>query len=542
MYRLLGVVLAALGVAGLPLFALLAGISILAWLSSDQPQHRFLRRVVANVLDDKFANSVILVTIPLFVFVGYLMAESKTPQRIVRAANAVLGWMPGGLAVVCVLASALFTVLTGGSGVTIVAIGGLLYPVLIQRGYPQKFALGLVTSAGAVGLLLPPSPLVLIYGFVTGVDIKKAYYATLWPGVALMIVLCIYAVYVAVKTKIPRDKFDFREAARELWYVKWEALAPVLVLSGLGTGLMELHESAAAAAAYTLIAEVYIYRDLTWKKVLKVARDAMSLAGAIIIILAMATALTNYVIQAELPKAILDFFLERGMNATWQFIIILNVYLFVVGMMLDAFSVLLVSLPLLVPLAAEFNLHPFYLAVIFLLHLEVAYITPPVGLNLFVSAFRFKRPVTELYRVIMPFWVLLSGGLVLIILWPRFSTFTVEDEVAKIRAEAEAHGVAPSEAWALECIQQDRNNLVPCTPEDKEKYGLDGKKLAAMAAEENADGGVLAPDEDDSDEELEREFDMDDDDEDDDDKKDAGADASKKKDDDDDEDEDLDDL
>jgi len=510
MYRFFGGLLAALAFMGMPLFAVLGGVSIISWLSSDDPQQRLLLRVAANVMDERFSSSVILVTIPLFVFVGYLMAESNTPTRIVRAASAVLGWMPGGLAVVCILASAVFTMLTGGSGVTIVAIGGLLYPVLVQQGYPKDFSLGLVTTAGAVGLLLPPSPLVLIYCYVTGVDVAKAYYATLWPGLVLMLFLAAYAVYVGVRANVPRSKFDAREAVRELWMVKWEALAVPLVLAGLATGLMELHESAAVAAAYTLIVEVYIYKDLSWKKVLGVAKDAMSLAGAIIVILAMATALTNYVIQAQLPKHILDFFVGLGMDEKWHFIIMVNVYLFIIAMLMDAFSVLLVSLPLMVPLAASLNVHPFYLAVIFLLHLEVAFITPPVGLNLFIASFRFKRPVTHVYRVVLPFLALLSIGLILILFYPPLSTFTVADEVAHLRAEAAARNEAPTDAWALECIQEDRNNLKPCSPEDIEKYGKDGTKLTAAAEDKDEKKEPSLDNEDDlADELLEEDEDKD---------------------------------
>ncbi len=475
MMKLFGTLLAALAVVGMPLFAVLGGISILSWYASDDPEHHFMRRLAANVLDDKFANSIILVTIPLFVFVGYLMAESKAPQRIVKASAAALGWLPGGLAIVCVIASAMFTMLTGGSGVTIVAIGGLLLPVLVEQGYPKKFALGLVTTAGAVGLLLPPSPLVLIYCYVTRVHVGKAYYATLWPGLVLVALLSVYAVYVGVRRRIPTQKFDFTTLLQELWVVKWEALTPVLVLVGLGTGLMELHESAAAAALYTLIIEVYIYKDLDWKKVLRVAREAMSLAGAIIVILAMATALTNYVVHAQVPKAILDWFVAKGMSELWHFIIVLNVFLFIMGMLMDAFSVLLVALPLLVPLAANFGMHPFYLAVMFLLNLEIAYITPPVGLNLFVASSRFRRPVMEIYKVVLPFVALLAGGLLFIILVPKLSSFTVDAEAAQLRAEAEAQGVPPAQAWALECIQEDPPNYRPCRPEDIAKYGEDGR-------------------------------------------------------------------
>jgi C4-dicarboxylate transporter DctM subunit len=494
MYRLLGIILGALAVVGMPLFAVLGGISVISWKSENEP----LRYVAANILDAKFANSIILVTIPLFVFVGYLMAESNTPKRIVGAASAALGWMPGGLAIVCILASAVFTMLTGGSGVTIVAIGGLLLPVLVEQGYSKKFSLGLVTTAGAVGLLLPPSPLVLIYCYVTGVHVAKTYVATAVPGLVLVAILSAYAVYVAVRSKVPTQKFDAAKLAREFWYVKWEMLTPVLVLVGLGSGLMELHESAAAAAAYTLVIEVYIYKDLTWKKVLSVAKDAMSLAGAIIVILAMATALTNYIIHMKVPKSILDYFVHMGMSELWQFIIVLNVFLFIMGMLMDAFSVLLVALPLLVPLAANFGMHPFYLAVMFLLNLEIAYVTPPVGLNLYIASFRFKRPVTEIYRVVLPFVGLLMMGLLLVIFVPKLSSFTIDDEVAALRATAEEQKRTPTEAWALECIQEDRNNVKPCSKADIEKYGADGKKLLGqMPGGDDGAGGSDGDDEDD---------------------------------------------
>ena len=504
MLKGIGILVAILSVIGMPLFAVLGGISMLSWLGADDPSQRFLRYVAANVLDDKFANSIILVTIPLFVFVGYLMAESKTPDRIVKAAAAALGWMPGGLAIVCIVASAVFTMLTGGSGVTIVAIGGLLLPVLIEQGYDRKFALGLVTTAGAVGLLLPPSPLVLIYCYVTGVHVGKTYAATLYPGLVLIGILSAYAVYVGVRSKVPTQRFDMGELVRETWNVKWELFAPVLVLAGLGTGLMELHESAAAAAFYTVIIEVYIYKDLSWKKVRKVAKDAMSLAGAIVIILAMATALTNYIVHARVPQRILAFFVEQGMSELWHFIVVLNLFLFIMGMLMDAFSVLLVALPLLVPLAANFGMHPFYLAVMFLLNLEIAYVTPPVGLNLYIASFRFRRPVTEIYRVVLPFVGLLMMGLFIVIFVPRLSSFTIEDEVAALRAEAKKSKVAPTQAWALECIQEDRNNIIPCSAEDIAEWGKDGKKkLRAQQAQQG---------DDDDDEDDDDSFDDDDDD------------------------------
>ena len=474
MYKTLSIILGFLTVLGMPLFAVMGGVSLLSWLSADNADYRFVRFVAANVLEDRFSSSPILVTIPLFTFVGYLMAESKTPDRLVRASSAALGWMPGGLAIVCIAASAFFTTMTGGSGVTIVAVGGFLYPALIKQGYPKDFSLGLVTTAGAIGLLFFPSPLVMVYGFIAGVDVNYAYLATFPPACGLMLTLALYAVYIGRKANVPRSKFVPSEVASALWSVKWELMAPLLVAGGLGTGLMELDESAAMAALYMLIVEVYIYKDLSWTKVLKVAKDAISLAGALIIILAMATAMTNYIIQQQIPHLILQWFIDKGMSQPWQFIIVLNIFLFVLGMLMDAFSSVLVALPLLIPLAATFHIHPFHLAVMFLLNMELAYIMPPAGLNLYISSFRFNRPVASVYRVVIPYVILLHIGLVLLIVVPRFSTFTVEKPIAERKAEAAAKGLAPREAWLLECVQQDRNNPRPCTDEDIKKWGIDG--------------------------------------------------------------------
>jgi len=491
-----GIILGFLAVLGMPLFAVMGGASILSWLSSDNPNERFVRHLAANVLDERFAASPILITIPLFTFAGYLMAESKTPVRLVRASSAALGWMPGGLAIVCIAASAFFTTMTGGSGVTIVAVGGFLYPALVKQGYPKDFSLGLVTSAGAIGLLFPPSPLVMIYSVVAQVDMNYSYVATSVPAFGLMLTLAAYAFYVGVKKKVPRAKFEPREVLSAAWDVKWELLAPLLVAFGLLSGLMELEEAAAAAAFYILIVEVYIYRDIVWKDVFRIAKDAISLAGSLIIILAMATAMTNYIIQKGVPQLILDWFInalnvsrEHPELEKWKFILALNVFLFVVGMLMDGFSTILVGLPLLLPLAAAFHIHPFHLAVMFLLNMELAYIMPPAGLNLFISSFRFNKPVVKVYRVVIPYVILLHVGLIALIVFPRLSTFSLDKVVGQKRAEAaNAKGGArpPTDAWTFECIQMDRSHPHPCSAEDVAKWGPDGTGIheeQAVAAE-----------------------------------------------------------
>jgi tripartite ATP-independent transporter DctM subunit len=462
----------ALALLGTPLFAIMGGASELAWLFHPDPAQHFLNRIAPTVLDEeRFAGSPILVTIPLFTFVGYVMAESKTPDRIVRASRAFFGWMPGGLAVVCIVASAFFTTLTGGSGVTIVAIGGLLYPALRKQGYSDAFSLGLVTTGGSLGLLLPPSLPILVYSLVAGIDFNQTFKAGLLPGFLVMAMLGVYAAYVGKRENVKLERPRLEEMARALWTLKWELLIPVIILGGLLTGLTELDESAGLAAFYTLVVEIYVYRDLSLKKDLpRIAKASMGLAGAVILILAMANALINYVIQQSIPGKVLDAMLRLGLTHAWQFLIVMNVFLLVLGMLMDGFSAILVAVPLILPFAARFALGPFHMAMIFLLNLEIAYCCPPLGLNLFISSFRFNRPVVSLYRVVLPFTGILAAALILVTYVPAISDVLVRGDIAAARAKAAREGGPPREAWLLECVQNDRSNPLPCTEADKKAY------------------------------------------------------------------------
>ncbi len=469
-----------LALAGMPLFAVMGGIASVAWLTHSDPAYHYVRFLAPDVLDDRFAGSPILVTIPLFTFIGYLMAESGTPDRIVRASRAFFGWMPGGLAMVAICASAIFTMLTGGSGVTIVAIGGLLYPALRKQQYPDKFSMGLVTTGGSLGLLFPSLP-ILIYSLVAGIDFTKGFKAGVIPGLGIMVLLGIYSAYVGIKAGVPRDRPRLSEMASALWLIKWELAVPVLIFGGVLTGTAALDESAAVAALYTLGIELFVYKDLRIKKDLpRVTLVSMSLAGAIIVILSMANALINYVVTERIPEAVLHFMTGLGLTQTWQFLITLNVFLLIIGMLMEGFSAILVAVPLVLPFASRFHLNPFHLAIMFLLNLEIAYCLPPLGLNLFISSFRFNRPVTTLYRQVLPFVAILGLGLVAVMYVPKISTIMIDPEIRAARAATPA-GQAPRDAWLLECVQLDRNNPLPCTPEDIEKYGADGQKVAGAA-------------------------------------------------------------
>ena len=477
MGALLVLVVLTLALLGTPLFAIMGGSSELLWLTHDNPELRFLRFIAPNVMEERFAGSPILVTIPLFTFVGYMMAESKAPDRIVRASAAFFGWMPGGLAMVCIVASAFFTTLTGGSGVTIVAIGGLLYPALRKQGYPEPYALGLVTTGGSLGLLLPPSLPILVYALVAGIDFNAAFKAGLIPGAMIMVLLGIHAAYNGIKYNVPRSRPSLREMAEALWLLKWELGAPVLILGGLGTGLTSLDESAALTAVYVLVVEVFIHKDLGLREdIPRVAKASMSLAGALILILSMANALINFVVDQQVPGRVLDFMLGLGLTETWQFLLVLNVFLLILGMLMEGFSAILVAVPLILPFAARFNLHPFHLAMMFLLNLELAYCAPPLGLNLFIASFRFDRPLVSLYRVVLPFTGILAFGLALVMYVPKISTVLIDADVDQAYAEAEKNREAPRAAWLLQCVQEDRSNPVPCNEGDKARFGADGTK------------------------------------------------------------------
>lgn len=473
-----------LALVGAPLFSVMGGGAALAFWHDGSP----LNRLAPRVLDEQFAGSPVLVTIPLFTLLGYVLAESKAPQRIVEASRALFGWLPGGLALVCLGASAFFTTLTGGSGVTIVAIGGLLYPTLRAQGYSERFSLGLVTTGGSVGLLLPPSLPILVYALVAGLDFQSTFKAGLLPGLLVLVVLGAWGSWVGLREGVPRDRFEWRKALAALGLIKWELGIPVVILGGLGASLTTLEESAALALAWAWGGALFVHRDLTWKDLPRLVKSALSLAGAVILILLMANALMNYVIDRQVPARVLEALVALGLTERWQFLIVLNVFLLVVGMVMDGFSALLVAVPLVLPFAARFGLHPFHLAMMFILNLELAFSAPPLGLNLFIASFRFQRPVVSLYRAVVPFVVLLTLTLGVVMAVPWLSTALVQPDIDAKRAEAVRLGVPPREAWNLECVQEDPMTPHPCTEAERAQYakpdagdeGLDDALLNEM--------------------------------------------------------------
>jgi len=365
-----------------------------------------------------------LVAIPLFTFAGYMMAESKTPERLVAASQALFGWMPGGLAVVTLVACSFFTAFTGASGVTIIALGGILYPILQKRGYTDKFSLGLVTCGGSLGLLFPPSLPIILYGIIATVDVDKLFVAGLLPGLLLMLLLGLYSVFAGGKTT-GRVKFKGKVALKAVKDAAWELPLPFIVLAGVYGGYTTASEAAAVCAFYVFVVEVFIYRDLKlFTDIPRVMKDSMVLVGGILIIVAVALGFTNFLIDQEVPMKIFEM-TKRYITSPMMFLTILDLFLLIVGCLIDIFSAIIVIVPIIIPVALGYNIDPIHLGIVFLTNMEIGYLTPPFGLNLFLSSYRFKKPVAKVFMDSLPFVIILLIALAIITYWPTLSLYLV---------------------------------------------------------------------------------------------------------------------
>jgi len=419
MIFLSGILTVALALLGTPLFIIISASALLSF---------YLVGIDSSIVVIemyRLAKTPMLIAIPLFAFAGYVLAESQAPSRLVRVSRAVLGWLPGGLAVVVILACTLFTAFTGASGVTIIALGGLLLPALLSEKYPEKFSLGLVTTAGSLGLLLPPSLPLILYGVVTQTSIDQLFIAGIVPSALLVLLLSLFSVYKGVETQIPSSRITVREVINAIRAAKWELPLPAVILAGIYSGFFAISEAAAITAFCVVVVEVAIYRDVRLRDLPRIMQKSMVLVGGILIILGAALALTNYMIDAEVPMKLLNF-LKVHIESRLVFLIMLNIFLLVVGCMIDIFSALVVVVPLISPIAQAYGIHPVHLGIIFLVNLGIGYSTPPVGMNLFIASFRFERPVLKLYMASLPFLVILLLALIIITYVPSLSLFLVK--------------------------------------------------------------------------------------------------------------------
>jgi tripartite ATP-independent transporter DctM subunit len=335
--------------------------------------------------------------------------------------RALFGWLPGGVAIAATLVCAFFSTFTGASGVTILALGGLLLPTLLKNGYPERFSVGLMTASGSIGLLFPPSLAVILYGVVAHVPIPDLFLAGVVPGLLMVGAVGLIAVFQGRRARVPRPRFDRREAAAAAWRAKWEIGLPVVAIAGIFGGYTTLIEAAAITVVYALITECAIHRDIDAVRELPgVLLKCVTMLGGVFVILGVAMGLTNYVVDAEVPMRAAAW-VEANVESRILFLLALNLFLLLVGCMMDIFAATVVVVPLILPISAVFGIHPLHLGMIFLVNLELGYLTPPVGMNLFLAAYRFERPLVEVARSALPFLLVLLAVVMLVTYVPALS-------------------------------------------------------------------------------------------------------------------------
>ena len=416
---IIGLALVALALIGTPLFVVFGGLAIVLFAIAGID----IAAVVIEI--SRIGTNSVLISIPLFTFAGYMLAESGTPRRLIALSRAAVGWFKGGTAIVTIIVCAFFTSFTGVSGVTIIALGGLLLPMLIKDKYSEKFSLGLLTTSGSIGLLFPPSLLLILYGVLAKVSISKLFIAGIVPGFILIVLFSAYAIKQGLVTA-EVEPFSFRKLVDALKGAIWEIPLPILVIWGIYSGTFTPSEAAILTAVYAFIVEVFIYKDLNIRHdVPRIIRASMIVVGGIFVILGSAMGLTNYLVDEQVPMRILDW-MKLYIREKWLFLLMLNIFLIIVGAVLDVFSALIVVLPLMVPIAKEFGIDPVHMAMIFLTNLEIGYNAPPAGINLFIASFRFRKPVMSLAKSALPFLLILAAVLMLITYVPDISLFMVK--------------------------------------------------------------------------------------------------------------------
>ncbi len=414
----LGLIILAL--LGVPLFAIIGLAGLLSFYSAEIDSSAIFIELY------RVASSPTLIAIPLFTFAGFILAESNTPQRLTRLSQSFLGGIPGGVPMAVLVACAFFTAFTGASGVTIIALGGLLYPLMLREKYGKYFSLGLMTSSGSLGLLFPPSLPLILYGLVAQVNIDQLFIAGLIPGLLMIGILALFSIGINLRLKIPRTRFTFEEARAAFRESIWEIPLPFVILIGIYTGFFTVTEAAAVTVVYVIFIESLVYKDIhPLRDLPKMMVNSMVLVGSILIILGTAMGYTSYLVDEQIPMRLLAF-MKEYIDDQLTFLMVLNVLLLIVGCMMDIFSAIIVVVPLIIPIAKSFDVNMVHLGIIFLTNLEIGYSTPPVGINLFIASSRFSEPIFRLYRATLPFLGLRLIGLMLITYFPALSLLLLD--------------------------------------------------------------------------------------------------------------------
>ena len=416
----LAILLVAAVIFGAPIFIALGGLAVLFYFGADIPVASIPAETYRIVTDS------ILPTIPLFTLTGYILAEGGASKRFVRLFNSWFGWMPGGLAIATIMVCTFFTTFTGASGVTILAMGGLLLPILLKSGYGKTFSVGLLTATGSIGLLFPPSLPLILYGISAQISILDLFKGGFLPGVLLVAVVIIFSMLQGAKAKVARIPFVLKDALSSLWETKWELMIPVLILYGIFGGWTSLVEAAAFVAIYAFIVEIFVYKDISLTKDLpKILLKCVILVGGVLVIIGVAMGFTSYIVLQQIPEVIRDW-VALHISSPLIFLLVLNVVLLVVGALMDIFSAIIVVVPLILPIAKHFGIDPVHLGIIFIANLELGYLTPPVGMNLFLSAYRFEMSVGEVTKASFKFLILMLLAVLIITYVPWLTTFMVK--------------------------------------------------------------------------------------------------------------------
>ena len=409
------VVVVAAAVVGTPLFAILGGTAALLFM------HEGTTPATILIKTYELSVSPTLPAIPLFTLAGFLLAEGKASERLLRVFRAFFGWIPGGTAVVCAVLCSFFTVFTGGSGVTILALGGVLYPALIKDGYRKKFSLGLMTASGSLGLLLPPSLPLILYAVVAQISIQDVFIGGILPGILLTTMVSAWGVREGIVSKAGRYPFRASEALASAWAAKWELAMPALVLVAMFSGLATAVEASALTALYALVVQAFVHRDLSLRALLGAFAECVTVIGGVLIILGVAMGLTDYLVGIQLPAKLLEWS-STHIHSRLVFLLVLNLFLLAVGWLMEIYAAIVVVVPLIVPLGVGFGIHPVHLGIIFIANLELGFLTPLVGLNIFLASYRFKRPVLEVCVAALPMMAILGIGVLVITYVPWLTT------------------------------------------------------------------------------------------------------------------------
>ncbi len=417
--EMVGIALTALAIAtalGIPAFTTLGGAALILFWAIDQP--------IASIPIGHYSlvTNPTLPTMPLFTLAGFVVAEGNAPRRLIDLFHALFGRVIGGPAIVTVLVCTFFTSFTGASGVTILALGGLLMPMLLAGGLRQKDALGLITGSGSLGLLLPPCLPLILYAIVAKVPMESMFLAGLLPTAVMISATACWGVWRSRGNRQSAEPFDGRKLITALWVAKWELLLPVVAMVALFSGIATPVEAAAVTALYAVIVEVFIHRELNlWRDLPRAMTNCGLVIGGVLLILGVALGFTNYLVDAEVPARAVEW-TTHTIHSRLVFLLALNAFLLVVGCLMDIFSAIVIQVPLLLPLASAFGVNPMHLGIIFLANLEVGYLTPPIGLNLLLSSYRFTKPIPEVLRAVLPIVAVMSVGVLFITYVPWLTT------------------------------------------------------------------------------------------------------------------------